>query len=57
MNRRAASLFLLLLLTALAAGLATWGLVRRGVPVDRAYAGSIERIGRKPGPMLDEHAR
>lgn len=57
MNRRAASLFLLLLLTALAAGLAAWGLVRRGAPVDRAYAGSIERIGRKPGPMLDEHAR
>lgn len=52
-----ASLIFLLILATLAAGLAAWGLVRHGAPADRAYAGSIEWIGRKPGPMLDEHAR
>ncbi|MXY39047.1 MAG: hypothetical protein F4160_06735 [Rhodospirillaceae bacterium] len=51
-----ASLIFLLTLATLATGLAALGLVRHGAPVDRAYAGSIERIGRKPGPMLDEHA-
>ena len=56
MPRLAASLIFLLILATLAAGLAAWRLVRHGAPVDRAYAGSIERIGRKPGPMLDEHA-
>ena len=30
--------------------------VRCGELVDRAYAGYIERMGRKPGPMLDDYA-
>ena len=29
---------------------------RCGDLVDRAYAGYIERMGRKPGPMLDDYA-
>ena len=57
MPRLAASLIFLLILATLAAGLAAWRLVRHGAPVDRAYAGYIERMGRTPGPMLDEHAR